>query len=107
MNGLLRLLPALFLAIRVWKVRRIFVRFRAAGATSPESARSLAELGIEPSRTLARLERRNLLRELPEGRYYLDEIAYEKWTRRRLVLAAVLLVVLVVVVSLFLSCAEP
>lgn len=97
MKELLRFLPALLLAVQAWKMRRTFVRFREAGATSPESARSLGELDLEPSRILARLQRRGLIRELPDGRYYLDEVAYERWDRRRRLILVVVLSLIAVV----------
>lgn len=78
-------------------MRKTFLRFREAGATSPESSKSLADLGLEPSRTLARLQRRDLIRELPDGRYYLDEVAYERWDRRRRLILVVVLSLIAVV----------
>jgi hypothetical protein len=99
MKGLLQLLSALPLAVMAWKMWRMFGRFREAGAIAPESARLLGELNLEPSRTLARLQRRGLIRELPDGRYYLDEVAYERWDRRRrLILVVVLSLIAVVLV---------
>ena len=73
--------------------------FRRGGATSPTSARSLADLGLSDSWPVRRLQRRAVIREPQPGVLYLDE---EVWaavrrTRRRVALTfGTILVILVI-----------
>jgi|GEM_PF-1478507 len=97
MQLLLRLLYVLPLLVIAWKIRRMVSRFREVGATSPATSRSLANLGLDPSHILRRLERRGIVRELPDERYYLDESAYERWTQRRRLILAVILSIMALV----------
>ena len=53
--------------------RDLVARFVAAGATSPTTARTLAEIGADPGLTLDRLKRRAVVREASPGLYYIDE----------------------------------
>ena len=62
--------------VLVAQERRIARQLRAAGATSPESARPLAELGVRDGLALGRLRRRGAVLEGGPGAYYLDESAY-------------------------------
>lgn len=50
--------------------------FRATGALTPETAKTLAELQLDPDdRTLKRLHKRAVIRQVHEGEYYFDEDA--------------------------------
>ena len=73
--------------------------FRRGGATSPTTARSLADLGLDDSWPVRRLRRRAVIREPEPGMMYLDE---EVWaavrrTRRRVAITfgAVLLLLII------------
>jgi hypothetical protein len=84
-------------AVILRKERELVDLFRSAGATSPSTARSLNEVGVEQAWPLSRLRRRAIVREAAPGRYYLDE---EVWTamrgmRQRIVLGLVGLAALV------------
>ena len=73
--------------------------FREAGAISPTSAKSLAEVPEAHSFGFSRLRRRAVIREAQPDRFYLDE---EVWvalgrTRRRVSLAVLALIVLLFV----------
>src|SRR3954470_12730255 len=67
-------------AVIIRKERELVDLFRAAGATSPSTARTLDEVGVEQAWPLSRLRRRAVVREASPGRYYLDE---EVWTAVR------------------------
>jgi hypothetical protein len=90
--------PAIAAVIRR-KEREVVDDFRRGGACSPTTARSLADLGLEDSWPVRRLQRRAVIREPQPGVLYLDE---EVWmavrrTRRRVALTfgAVLLLLLI------------
>jgi hypothetical protein len=79
--------PAIAAVIRR-KEREVVDDFRRGGATSPTTAKSLADLGLEDSWPVRRLRRRAVIREPEPGVMYLDE---EVWaavrrTRRRVAL---------------------
>ena len=79
------------------KENQLVAHFRAAGALSPDTAKTLSELQVEPHDfALGRLHRRAVLREVHPGEYYLDE---EVWravrnTRRRLAAVIVALIII-------------
>jgi hypothetical protein len=90
--------PAIAAVIRK-KEREVVDDFRRGGATAPDAAKSLAELGLEDSWPVRRLQRRAVIREPQPGLMYLDE---EVWaavrrTGRRVALtfAAVMIVLIV------------
>jgi hypothetical protein len=68
--------------------------FRAAGATSRDTAQSYAAIGLGQSLGLKRLRDRAVIREAAPGTYYLDEEVWTavRTTRRRI--ATVLLSIL-------------
>ena len=86
--------PAIAAIIRR-KEREVVDDFRRAGATSPSSAKSLADVGLEDSWPVRRLQRRAVIREPEPGVMYLDEEVWQavRRTRRRvaLVIGAMLL----------------
>jgi hypothetical protein len=88
--------PAAAIIIRK-KENQLVAHFRAAGALSPDTAKSLSELQVDPEDfALGRLHRRAVLREVHPGEYYLDE---EVWravrnTRRRLAAVIVALIII-------------
>ena len=90
--------PAIAAVIRR-KEREVVDDFRRGGATAPDAAKSLADLGLEDSWPVRRLQRRAVIREPQPGVMYLDE---EVWaavrrTRRRVALTfgAVMLVLVI------------
>ena len=90
--------PAIAAVIRR-KEREVVDDFRRSGATSPTSARSLADLGLEDSWPVRRLQRRAVIREPEPGIMYLDE---EVWTavrrtRRRVALTFGAILLLLVI----------
>ena len=82
------------------KEREVVDDFRRAGATSPTTAKSLAEVGLEESWPVRRLQRRAVIREPQPGIMYLDEEVWAavRQTRRRVALVF-LVVVLVLVIG--------
>jgi hypothetical protein len=83
--------PAIAAVIRK-KEREVVDDFRRAGATSPTTAKSLADVGLEDSWPVRRLQKRAVIREPQPGIMYLDE---EVWaavrrTRQRTALAVAL-----------------
>ena len=71
--------PAIAAVIRR-REREVVDDFRRGGATSPTTARSLADLGLSDSWPVHRLQKRAVIREPEPGIMYLDE---EVWTAVR------------------------
>ena len=67
-------------AILIRREKEVVDDFRAAGATSRESAQSYTAIGLGESLGLKRLRDRAVIREAAPGTYYLDE---EVWTAVR------------------------
>jgi hypothetical protein len=86
--------PALAAVIRL-KEREVVDDFRRGGATSPTTAKSLADLGLEDSWPVRRLRRRAVIREPEPGVMYLDEEVWAAVRRTRRRVALVFGVVLV------------
>jgi hypothetical protein len=68
--------------------------FRAAGATSRETAQSYTAIGLGQSLGLKRLRDRAVIREAAPGTYYLDEEVWTAVRRTRRRIATVFLVIL-------------
>lgn len=87
--------PAIAAVIRR-KEREVVDDFRRAGATSPTTAKSLADLGLEDSWPVRRLQRRAVIREPEPGIMYLDEEVWQavRRTRRRVALALLTMILL-------------
>lgn len=90
--------PAIAAVIRR-REREVVDDFRRGGATDPTSAKSLADLGLEDSWPVRRLQRRAVIREPQPGVMYLDE---EVWaavrrTRRRVALTFIAVVLIIVI----------
>ena len=83
-------------AVILIRERKIAATFRDASATSPETARSLADLGLRDDLAASRLRRRGVLRETKDGRYYFDIAAWEALRGDRLRRAAVALVLVAI-----------
>jgi hypothetical protein len=84
-------------AVLIRREKEVVDDFRAAGATSRETAQSYTAIGLGQSVGLKRLRDRAVIREAAPGTYYLDE---EVWTavrrtRRRIATAFLLILVLV------------
>ena len=78
------------------KERHIVEAFERAGATSPERAVTLEELGI-PNRVAARrLKARAVLREAAPGRFYVDLPGWLALRRLRRRIATVVLVLVLI-----------
>ena len=81
------------------KEREVVDDFRRGGATAPTSAKSLAELGLEDSWPVRRLQRRAVIREPEPGIMYLDEQVWAavRRTRRRVALTIGVVMLLLVI----------
>ncbi len=79
------------IAIMRRQEREVRDDFQRAGAISPESARSLADVGLGESRPVRRLIRHAVVRQSNPGMYYFDDEVYEsvRSMRRRLVFVLV------------------
>jgi uncharacterized protein YcgI (DUF1989 family) len=85
-------------AVVLMKERRLVEAFVAAGATSPQRARAVEALGVDPDGlALRRLRDRAVIREVPPGRFYLDLESWQALRRKRRRTLLLLLVVLVIV----------
>lgn len=89
--------PAIAAVIRR-KEREVVDDFRRGGATSPTTAKSLAELGLEDSWPVRRLQKRAVIREPQPGIMYLDEEVWSAVRRTRRSTAIVVLVILLLLV---------
>lgn len=89
-------------AIIAAKQNKYIGRFREAGATTPDEARTLREVGCRDSLVFRGLTRRGVFVAGPDGRYHLDVAAAEAFVARRraVVLVAVTIAVLVMVLVL-------
>jgi hypothetical protein len=70
--------------------------FRAAGATSPETAQAYDAMGLGDTLAIRRLHNRAVIREAAPGRWYLDEEVWEAVRRTRRRLAAVMLSIVLI-----------
>ena len=85
-------------AVVVMHQNRLMRRFRDAMATTPKSARTLAEIGCRNSWTFRRMAARGVFIETSDGRYYMDEDAARWFVKRRW---RVMVVFLAAVILLF------
>jgi hypothetical protein len=78
-------------------------RFRTAGATSPQHARTLEDLGISRGLILRRLRERAVVRQAGPDRYYLDEPSWEvvRRSRRRAIHVTWVIALVIVLAVLF------
>jgi hypothetical protein len=82
----------------VAKKRNAIIRaFRESGATHPDAARTLQEVGLPPTLLAEVLKLRHVLVEVDGSRFYLDTRREEEITRTRGVIIALLVLALVVV----------
>ncbi len=71
--------------------RDLVDRFRDAGATSAGAAKSLSEIGVEPSFMFSRMSSRGVFVPAGGDRWWFDAVAWERFKRRqgrRMLLAA-------------------
>lgn len=80
-------------------------RFQEAGATAPDRARALDEVGCRDSLVFRGLTARGVFVAGPDGRYHLDPAAAEAFMARRraVVLTAVAIAVAVVLLVMWLG----
>ena len=81
-------------AILIRREKEVMDDFRAAGATSRESAQSYTAIGLGESLGLKRLRDRAVIREAAPGTYYLDEEVWTAVRRTRRRVATVFLLIL-------------
>jgi hypothetical protein len=92
-----------FPAILISKKRRqILNTFREAGATSPENAKTVEDIGLSKSILLEIQKLEGVLVEVEQNRFYLDKIREKQVIRFRRTLA-VGLTAIVVLIALYLS----
>jgi hypothetical protein len=70
-------------AVIVARQNNLIRRFREAGATAPNFARSPKDLGCRNSWIFRRLVTRGVFVETKPGRYYVDEFAADEFMRAR------------------------
>lgn len=85
---------AAIVAVMRRREREVVDDFRAAGATSRETAQSYTAIGLGESLGLRRLRERAVIREAAPGTYYLDEEVWTAVRRTRRRIATVLLAIL-------------
>lgn len=85
----------------VARQNRCLRAFHAAGATSPDSARTLADLHLRNSWVFRRMVARGVISRTADGRFYLDQAAADRFlrSRRTRVLLFVALAVVVAIIA--------
>lgn len=81
-------------AVLIRREKEVVDDFRAAGATSRETAQSYTAVGLGQSLGLKRLRDRAVIREAAPGTYYLDEEVWTAVRRTRRRIATVFLLIL-------------
>jgi len=84
-------------AVLIRREKEVVDDFRAAGATSRETAQSYTAIGLGQSVGLKRLRDRAVIREAAPGAYYLDEEVWTAVRRTRRRIATVFLLILALV----------
>jgi hypothetical protein len=86
-------------AFIIAKQNQYLRRFREAGAVSPDTALSLEQAGCRDSRMFRSLVRREVIRQTPEGKYYLDLKAAQAFRQARHERALTALVIVLAMVA--------
>jgi hypothetical protein len=81
-------------AVLIRREKEVVDDFRAAGATSRDTAQSYTAIGLGQSLGLKRLRDRAVIREAAPGTYYLDEEVWTAIRRTRRRIATALLSIL-------------
>ncbi|HEX9127704.1 MAG TPA: hypothetical protein VF850_00935 [Gemmatimonadaceae bacterium] len=84
-------------AVLIRREKEVVDDFRAAGATSRETAQSYTAIGLGQSVGLKRLRDRAVIREAAPGTYYLDEEVWIAVRRTRRRIATIFLLILALV----------
>lgn len=87
------------------KEKELVEHFRRAGAVTPSNAKSVTELNVDTRLAWSRLKRRAIIRQVGDGRYYLDEPAWEahQQTRKRVARTVLLIVLALLAVTTFVA----
>lgn len=83
--------------------RDLVDRFRDAGATSADAAKSLSEIGVEPSFMFSRMSSRGVFVQADGGRWWYDAAAWNRYRDRqwkRLVVGAIVIIAICVLLVL-------
>jgi hypothetical protein len=83
-------------AVVVMHQNRLMRRFRDAKATTPKSARTLAEIGCRNSWIFRRMVAGGVFIETSDGRYYMDEDAARWFVKRRWRVILIFLAVVII-----------
>jgi hypothetical protein len=92
-------------AFIIAKQNQYLRRFQEAGAISAETAASLEQVGCRDSRMFQRIVRREVVRQVSQGKYYLDIEAAQEFrrARRERALTALVIIVIIAVVLIYLT----
>ena len=92
-------------AVMRMKEREVRDDFIRADATTPATAKSLAEIGLEESHAVKRLKKRAVIREASPGVFYFDEDVWQavRSMRRRMALLLLFALVLSFLVIFYTS----
>ena len=90
-------------AIIIRREREIVSIFRAAGATRADAARRPEELDVDRRVAFRLLVGHAVLRDVGDGRYYLDEPSWNAFGAMRRRLVAVLLISVLVVIAILIA----
>jgi hypothetical protein len=90
-------------AFIIAKQNQYLRRFQEAGAISPDTAKSLVQVGCRDSRMFQRMVRREVIWQAVPGKYYLDVEAAQAFrkARRERALNALLIVLVITVVLIY------
>jgi hypothetical protein len=88
-------------AVVVMHQNRLMQQFRDAMATSPNTAKTLVEIGCPNSWTFRRMTAKGVFVETDDGRYYMDEEAARGFVKRRWRVMLIFLAVVIILFAIF------
>ena len=80
--------------VMIRKQEELVERFRAVGATTTTTAKSIDELGVDTHLVWNGMVRRSVVREASPGLFYLDALSWKAVKRRRSLMTAIAFAVL-------------
>ncbi len=92
-------------AIILWQ-NKMMRRFSESGAVDPDSAQSIASIGVRNSWIFRRMAARGVFQSTTDGRYYMDRLRaadFVRLRRKRILTISAVIVVLFAVVMIFMS----
>lgn len=90
-------------AVTSMRIRRYIRLFREAGALRPARAVSLEELGVRRTRVFRRMAAYGVFVEKPDGRFWMNELAADRYRRERKLRALLFLAFVLLIFGIYLA----